>query len=1047
MDTEEINLLEFLEDNNLVMLVVDSETMTIVKANDSAIKFYGYSPDNLIGMNINDINSSDAEKFSEIQNLVRESKQNIHFLSHKLADGSIRDVQAYMQCISHRGRPSVFAIIKDITSYKFLQNELRAKEAIESVLIKNLPIVFYSTPVNFEKDIIWISDSVENVTGYTAREYMSHPHFWRDRIHPDDRQKVLDSFTSSEDARNIRLEYRWKVKNGAYKWLFNATNFDKDDKNGVFSGFFIDITSQKFNLEKRYESEERFRKFFRFSESGKVLCDLNGNFIETNPAFCEFTGYPENELKDMNFKDITHPDDLEESVSLTESLKNGGIEYAIQEKRYIRKDKNIVYANINLSTLKDIQGQPKFLIAQIQDVTGRKNLEALLAESGNIYRTVIDSTGEAVIIQERTGRLIMWNKGAEKIFGLTTDEAVGLNALKVNWDTVKDDGSFLPLNEHPSMVTFRTGKPCHGVVVGVRNKFNGVFRWTSIDTTPLCKSDESLPYAVIIIVSDITERKKFIDEIKNSEERYRTLIDNAAEAIFVVQNDKIVFANGTCSQFSGYPLDDIIGSSIYEFMLDSSDKELKSEIAGLLTGTIDKVNRLHKVRVKNKAVKYCRINSVKINYGGAHALLNFLSDVTEKLRTEEIFNSRLRLLEVSEKLTAEEFLEVTLNEAERLTDSSIGFFHFVNDDDDTLSLKQWSTNTKNKMCKTVPSESHYPVKSAGVWADCVRINGPVIHNDFPNLPGKKGYPEGHACVLRELTVPVNRGGKPVAIIGVGNKELDYTDNDVNSVTQIADLAWDIVQKKLLDENLKISERKLRKSNDEKDKLFSIIAHDLRSPFLAFLGMTNLIAENIGEMNTTEINEYLKRMNIAAENLFSLLNNLLEWSAGQRGLGEFRPEVYNISSVIEETLGAFNENFVKKDIKLSQDINENATVFADKPMIQTVFRNLISNAIKFNKRGGGLRIIAKINSEKRTEVRFEDDGIGMDEEMINSLFDISTNNKRKGTEGEPSTGLGLQICREFVEKNGGTIKVESETEKGTRISIMLPSENHISKPKL
>ncbi len=662
---------------------------------------------------------------------------------------------------------------------------------------------------------------------------------------------------------------------------------------------------------------DNYENFFRHSIAGKALLNLTFGFIEVNEEFCRIMGYSESELLKMKFVDITHPEDIDKGMKLTEEVKMSGSFYGSQEKRYIHKDGHVIYASIRLSVIRDISGNPVNFVAQVQDNTDRKNLELLLSGSENLYKTVVLSVKEALILQERSGKIIIWNEGAEKLFGIKQKEAVGLNTLKKEWLTFKPDGTRWPPDDHPSMITFKTGKPCRGVLMKIQFTDTDPFRWISVDTSPICKPGESLPYAVIIAAFDITE----------------------------------------------------------------------------------------------------------------------------KIKIDELFKSRLKLLEDYENKAKENLLIMTLDEAEKLTDSEIGFFHFVNEDENSLFLQQWSTNTKKTMCKAVPYESHYPLENAGVWADCMRLNKPVIHNDFRNLQGKKGYPEGHAEVIRELTVPVKRGGKTVAIIGVGNKKTDYNDSDVESVTQIADLAWDIIQKKHSDENLKISEYNLRKSNEEKDKLFSIIAHDLRSPFTSFMGLTEMIAENIRSMNTSDVVKFVQKINSDAHNLFSLLNNLLEWSLNQRGLGKFVQKVYQLNTIVDEALMAFGENISRKEIKLYKEIKNDVTIYADKHMLQTIIRNLISNAVKFNRRGGEIRIYAGSDSSNRTEIMFEDNGIGMCKDILDNLFDISVITKRKGTEGEPSTGLGLQLCKEFVEKNGGTIKIESEVEKGTRILVSLPSENH------
>ena len=185
------------------------------------------------------------------------------------------------------------------------------------------------------------------------------------------------------------------------------------------------------------------------------------------------------------------------------------------------------------------------------------------------------------------------------------------------------------------------------------------------------------------------------------------------------------------------------------------------------------------------------------------------SETAPAQRRERVDRARLRLLERAPTATLKELLTATLDLAEELTGSQIGFFHFVEEDQGTLCLQAWSTNTVARMCGAEGAGSHYPIDRAGIWADCVRTGRPVVHNDYASAPGKKGMPPGHAAVVRELTVPVVRHGRVCAALGVGNKPSDYDEADVADVSTLADLAWDIAARKRAEEALAASEARYR----------------------------------------------------------------------------------------------------------------------------------------------------------------------------------------------------------------------------------------------
>jgi len=179
-----------------------------------------------------------------------------------------------------------------------------------------------------------------------------------------------------------------------------------------------------------------------------------------------------------------------------------------------------------------------------------------------------------------------------------------------------------------------------------------------------------------------------------------------------------------------------------------------------------------------------------------------LHDITYQKQISDIHASRLHLMRFAESHTLRELFVETLDDLERLTGSTIGFYHFYDAASQAISLQEWSTRTKAELCNTEGNEEHYNLCQAGVWADCLRQEQPVIHNDYASLQHRRGLPEGHAPIIRELVVPVKRQNRIVAILGVGNKPVDYTEEDITTVSLFADLAWDIAEKKQAESRLK-----------------------------------------------------------------------------------------------------------------------------------------------------------------------------------------------------------------------------------------------------
>ena len=254
---------------------------------------------------------------------------------------------------------------------------------------------------------------------------------------------------------------------------------------------------------------------------------------------------------------------------------------------------------------------------------------------------------------------------------------------------------------------------------------------------------------------------------------------------------------------------------------------------------------------------------------------------------------------------------------------------------------------------------------------------------------------------------------------------------------------DITARKRVEAQLQIKHLQLQKINAEKDKFFSIIAHDLRSPFNGFLGLTEIMASELTDMTSEEIKKMAFLMKKSATNLFGLLGNLLEWSRMQRGLIAFVPEQFFLLPKISESLVFVKEAADKKDILINYAVPEDLMIFADENMFCSILRNLVTNAVKFTPKGGRITVSAKPFNDKLTEISVRDTGVGMDKILIKNLFHLDVNTSRKGTEGEYSTGLGLILSKDFIEKNGGELFIQSKVGKGSEFRFTVPCK---SEPK-
>jgi signal transduction histidine kinase len=229
---------------------------------------------------------------------------------------------------------------------------------------------------------------------------------------------------------------------------------------------------------------------------------------------------------------------------------------------------------------------------------------------------------------------------------------------------------------------------------------------------------------------------------------------------------------------------------------------------------------------------------------------------------------------------------------------------------------------------------------------------------------------------------------------------------------------------------------LQAINAEKDKFFSIIAHDLRGPLSAFVAATQILTEEIQTMEIEDIKDITLSMKTSASNIYSLLENLLEWSRLRRGGMDFVPVKLNMKKIIGESIAVLSESASKKGIEIEATIPDKLEILADNHMFESVIRNLISNAIKFTTHGGKVKVTVNSKEDRSTEINISDSGIGISPELKSRLFQINEKTSQPGTEGEQSTGLGLLLCKEFIQKHNSKIWVESEVGLGSTFSFSI-----------
>ena len=290
--------------------------------------------------------------------------------------------------------------------------------------------------------------------------------------------------------------------------------------------------------------------------------------------------------------------------------------------------------------------------------------------------------------------------------------------------------------------------------------------------------------------------------------------------------------------------------------------------------------------------------------------------------------------------------------------------------------------------------------------------------------------------------------KLLVIGGVDIEQLLVQNSTMHQLNrEVIDLQRDLIRKKQRLENtlsqLQEVNNELKKMNADMNRFIQILGHDLRSPFTTLLGFSDLLLENLHSYDIERIENLISIINKTSHQTFKLLEELLLWSKAHANRVPFEPRHIAFRSVCQQVVEGLWSNAVSKNIKISiQQIDENLMVFVDEHMLKTILRNLISNAIKFTQRNGEINI--RIDCDQAfTVITVTDNGVGIARDQINKLWDMTQHYTTEGTASEKGTGLGLLLCKEFVEKHGGRIWVDSELGKGSSFRFVLPRKEDVT----
>ncbi|MCK9638559.1 MAG: PAS domain S-box protein [Prolixibacteraceae bacterium] len=511
----------------------------------------------------------------------------------------------------------------------------------------------------------------------------------------------------------------------------------------------------------------------------------------------------------------------------------------------------------------------------------------------------------------------------------------------------------------------------------------------------------AIPVMVIIIygMSKLLDQKlsKTKLALLTSEERFRTIFENNTSAILILETDtNVSMVNDAYCKLTGFPREEVVGQSWTRLIPESEQKRLTELNKLRLQQSTDIpsnyefqfIRKDGEIRVGIMSVFYdLLINQIVVSF----------TDITER-----------KQMEISLRESEERYRKLIEIQGEGLgiVDTNERFI-FANPAADKIMGVPIGTLVGRSMDEFVTKETFENVRKQTMTRQ--EGNQSTYEMEFIRLDGE------HRMMLVTATPTFNSNGEFEATLGIFH---------------------DITDRKKIENELKKNEAELKALNTTKDKLFSIVAHDLRGPIGTSADLLEVLIESFDAFSNEERLKMLDILKNSAKSTYNLLETLLNWAIIQTGNMVFKPELFNLTHCIDTTVRNFVPAALSKNITLLYEPGDEIFSFADQNMIQTVLRNLIGNAIKYTFRGGTIEV-KSVNQGHKIEISISDNGVGMDEETRKKLFVQNKQDSKYGTENEKGTGLGLVLCKEFIEKHGGHIHAESEPGRGSSFIFDIP----------
>ena len=752
-----------------------------------------------------------------------------------------------------------------------------------------------------------------------------------------------------------------------------------------------------------------------------------------SPSFWELLGYDPATKKHLasEWQALINQEDLHKALNNYHKHCEDQNHPYDQVVRYKHKDGHTVWVRCRGMAIRDQNGKPIRMLGAHNDLTPIKTAESALAASEAKFRQLIENTLDLVTLVDTEGSFIYASPSCRRYYGLSPQECIGRKAF----DFIHPDDRQMTMNAFNEWL------------MRGDSAFHHYNRQMHIDgrifhmlwTVNLIRDSEGNPKWFSSISHDVTE-----------EERSK---------IELARNQALLKATGSLAKVGGWELELSTGKlywtdQVYEIHEVDAGYEPKLESAmdfyteaakEHLAKAIEHMREtgepydleLQIVTAKGNRRWVRTKGQVRFQDGVQTHLWGSFQDISrivEGERTLRLNQARLdSLYQLSQKAfnSERDLIRYGIEEAIRLTESSIGFYHLVMPDQENLQFFVWSKEAGIN-CTAAPNH-HHPLNDAGIWADCVRYGIPVIENDYASNHLRKALPQGHPAISRFMTVPVKDKERFVAVAGVGNKSQDYLESDLDLFKDYIEGTWQYVLRRRAENELRKAKETAELANRAKSQFLATMSHEIRTPMNGIIGMAQLLQDSpLDEQQK----EFLDILRTSTDQLLSLIDDILDLSKIEAGNVDLIKAPFELRQSLSSLDSVLSHKAIEKGLQLDWGIDAAVPdeLYGDKTRLRQVLMNLIANAIKFTDSGS---ILVKVNLEdtgqREAVLRFQvdDTGPGIAPDKIQLIFEPFRQVDSTISRAHGGAGLGLAISKRIVEAMDGVLDVKSKPGQGSR----------------